>query len=62
MRIKRTMRTMPVGMGLMERIRSTARPACRVGAGVEIVFAGENAAVAAGRAEGMGSEGNGHGI
>jgi hypothetical protein len=53
---------MPVGMGLMERIRSTARPACRVGAGVEIVFAGENAAVAAGRAEGMGSEGNGHGI
>jgi hypothetical protein len=46
----------------MERMRSTVRPACRVCEGIEIVSAEENAAMAAGRGDGMGREGIGHGI
>jgi hypothetical protein len=61
-RTKRTKRTKPVGRGLMERMRSTARPACQVSAGMGILSAEEDAAMAAGRGDGMGGEGNGHGI
>jgi hypothetical protein len=61
-RIKRTKRTKPVGRGLMERMRSSVRPVSQVCAGVGIVSAEENAAVAAGRGDGMGREGNGHGV
>jgi hypothetical protein len=61
-RTKRTKRTNPVRRGLMERMRSMVRPACQVCEGIEIVSAEENAAMAAGRGDGMGREGNGHGI
>ena len=61
-RTKRTKRTNPVGRGLMERMRSTVRPACQVCAGIGILSAEENAAMAAGRSDGMDREGNGHGI
>ena len=61
-RTKRTKRTNPVGRGLMERMRSTVRPACQVCEGIEIMSAEENAAMAAGRSDGMDREGNGHGI
>jgi hypothetical protein len=46
----------------MERMRSRVQLACQVGEGIEIVSAEENAAMAAGRANGMGRRGNGHGI
>jgi hypothetical protein len=58
-RTKRTKRTKPVVMGKM---RSVLRPACQVGVCIGILSAEENAAVAAGRSEGMEREGNGHGI
>jgi hypothetical protein len=45
-----------------ERIRSAVRPACRVCAGIGILSAEENAAMAAGRSDGIDREGNGHGI
>jgi hypothetical protein len=61
-RIKRTKRTKPVSRGLMESMRSTARPVCQVCEGIEILSAEENAAMAAGCGDGMGREGNGHGI
>jgi hypothetical protein len=46
----------------MERMRSSVRPACQVCEGIEIESAEENAAMAAGRGDGMGREGSGHGI
>jgi hypothetical protein len=61
-RTKRTMRTKPVGRGLMGRMRSAVRRACQVCACIGILSAEENAAVAAGRSEGMERERNGHGI
>jgi hypothetical protein len=61
-RTKRTKRTKPVGRGLMGRKRNAVRPACQVCAGIGILSAEENAAMAAGRSDGMDREGNGHGI
>jgi hypothetical protein len=61
-RTKRTMRTKPVGRGLMGRMRSAVRAACQVCAGIGILSAEENAAMAASRSDGIDREGNGHGI
>jgi hypothetical protein len=60
-RTKRTKRTNPVGRGLMGR-RNAVRPAYQVCAGIGILSAEENAAMAAGRSDGMDREGKGHGI
>jgi tartrate dehydratase alpha subunit/fumarate hydratase class I-like protein len=61
-RTKRTKRTKPVGRELMERMRTAVQPACQVCAGIGILAAEENAATDAGRGDGMGRQGNGHGI
>jgi hypothetical protein len=61
-RTKRTKRTKPVGRGLMGRMRNAVRPASQVCAGIGIMSAEENAAMAAGRSDGMDRKGNGHGI
>jgi hypothetical protein len=61
-RTKRTKRTKPVGRGLMGRMRNAVRPASQVCAGIGIMSAEENAAMAAGRSDGMDRKGNDHGI
>jgi hypothetical protein len=58
----RTMRTKPAGRWVIGIIVSKARPAYRVCEGIGILSAEGNAATVARHGDGMGREGDGHGI
>jgi hypothetical protein len=62
LRNQRTLRTKPVGRWVIGIIVSKARPAYRVCEGIGILSAEGNAATVARHGDGMGREGNGHGI
>jgi hypothetical protein len=61
-RMKRTMRTKPVGRRVIGTILSKAWPAYRVCEGIGILSAEGNAATVGRQGDGMGREGDGHGI
>ena len=60
--MKRAMRTKPVGRRVIGIIVNKAWPAYRVCEGMGILFAEENAATVGRQGDGMGLEGDGHGI